>query len=107
MGRGTLRRRRAARVPRAAAISRREEFRGSRRRRLGIALLVGVADLVGVIAYSIGAREIPSIVLRGLARSSRVTAVVLPFGFLAEMLVANQYAGVALVAVGLLLLGLA
>jgi uncharacterized membrane protein len=89
------------------AWSRRGEFRELAPAGVGIALLVGVADLVGVIAYSIGVQGgYLSIVLAASAVFPMI-AVALSVGVLGERPVPNQYAGVALVAVGLLLLGLA
>lgn len=88
-------------------LSRRKEFRGLAPGGIAIALLVGLADLVGVIAYSIGAQGgYLSLVLAASAVFPMI-AVALSVGFLGERPVANQYAGVALVAVGLLLLGFA
>jgi uncharacterized membrane protein len=89
------------------ALSRRGELRGLARVGVGIAILVGVADVAGVIAYSIGAqRGYLSIVLAASAVFPMI-AVALSVAFLGERPVTNQYVGVALVAVGLLLLGLA
>lgn len=70
------------------------------------ALGVGVADLLGVVAYSSGAASgFISIVLAASAVFPLI-AVVLSIGLLHERPVPNQYAGIALVVLGLLLLGL-
>jgi uncharacterized membrane protein len=74
---------------------------------VGIALLAGSADLLGVTTYSVGAdRGLLSIVLAASAVFPAI-AVALSIGFLHERLVANQWAGAGLVLTGLLLLGLA
>ena len=74
---------------------------------LGLALAAGAADILGVTTYSAGvARGEISIVLAASAVFPLI-AVVLSFVFLRERLVTNQYAGIALVVAGLLLLGLA
>jgi drug/metabolite transporter (DMT)-like permease len=67
---------------------------------------VGIADLVGVVAYSYGAQEgFVSIVLVASAVFPLI-AVVLSIGLLHERLAPNQFAGIALVIVGLVMLGL-
>ncbi len=72
-----------------------------------IALLVGTADLVGVVAYSAGSEAgFLSIVLAASAVFPAI-AVALSVAFIRERPVANQYVGVAVVAVGMVLLGLA
>ena len=74
---------------------------------VGLALLAGAADILGVTTYSAGvARGQISIVLAASAVFPLV-AVVLSFVFLRERLVMNQYAGIGLVVAGLLLLGFA
>jgi drug/metabolite transporter (DMT)-like permease len=66
----------------------------------------GAADLLGVVSYSIGAsRGLLSVVLIASAVFPLV-AVVLSVWLLHERPVANQYLGIALVVVGLLVLGL-
>jgi drug/metabolite transporter (DMT)-like permease len=66
----------------------------------------GAADLLGVVSYSIGAsRGLLSVVLIASAVFPLV-AVVLSVWLLHERPVANQYVGIALVVVGLLVLGL-
>jgi uncharacterized membrane protein len=88
-------------------VTRRGEFRGLANAGVGIALLVGCADLLGVVTYSAGAESgFLSIVLAASAVFPMI-AVALSIAFLHERPVANQYVGVGVVAVGLLLLGLA
>jgi drug/metabolite transporter (DMT)-like permease len=73
---------------------------------LWIALLAGAADLLGVVAYSIGAeRGFISIVLAASAVFPLI-AVVLSIAVFEERVVANQVVGIVLVVGGLLLLGL-
>ena len=73
---------------------------------LWIALLAGAADLLGVVAYAIGAeRGFVSIVLAASAVFPLI-AVVLSITVFEERVVANQVVGIALVIGGLLLLGL-
>ncbi len=68
---------------------------------------VGAADLVGVIAFSIGTQTgLVSIVLVASAVFPLI-AVGLSVAYLGERPVPNQYVGVGLVAAGLVLLGLA
>jgi drug/metabolite transporter (DMT)-like permease len=75
-------------------------------RAVGAAALVGAADLLGVVAYSAGAAAgFVSIVLVASAVFPLVT-IALAIPLLGERPVANQYLGVALVVVGLLMLGL-
>jgi uncharacterized membrane protein len=75
------------------------------RRGLLFAFVASIADIVGVIGLSVGSeRGFVSITLAASAVFPLV-AVVLSFVILHERLVMNQYAGVALVVVGLLLLG--
>jgi uncharacterized membrane protein len=75
------------------------------RRGLTFAFVAAIADIVGVIGLSVGAeRGFISVTLAASAVFPLV-AVVLSLLILHERLVANQYAGVALVVVGLLMLG--
>lgn len=70
------------------------------------ALAVGLADLLGVVTYSAGAeRGFVSIVVVASSVFPLI-AVALSVLLLGERPVANQYVGVGLVAVGLMLLGL-
>jgi len=74
---------------------------------IGAAIGVGAADLVGVIAFSIGTQSgLVSIVLVASAVFPLI-AVGLSIAYLGERPVPNQYVGVGLVAAGLVLLGLA
>lgn len=86
---------------------RRSDLRRARTGRgAGAAVLVGAADLVGVVAYSAGAAAgFISIVLVASAVFPLIT-IALAIPLLGERPVANQYVGVALVVVGLLMLGL-
>jgi uncharacterized membrane protein len=73
---------------------------------VAVALSAGAADLLGVTSFSAGAEAgLLSIVLAASAVFPAV-AVGLSIAFLHERLVPNQWAGAALVVVGLLLLGL-
>jgi drug/metabolite transporter (DMT)-like permease len=73
---------------------------------LWIALLAGVADLVGVVSFASGsARGFISIVIAASAVFPLI-AVVLSILVFEERIVANQVAGIAFVVGGLLLLGL-
>lgn len=73
---------------------------------LWIALAAGAADILGVTTYAAGAeRGFLSIVLAASAIFPMI-AVLLSIRYLHERLVPNQYAGIALVVGGLLLLGL-
>ena len=88
-------------------IVRRREFGGLALPGVGFALLTGLADLLGVVTYSIGSeRGYLSIVLAASAVFPML-AVAGSVAFLGERPVSNQYAGVVVVAAGLLLLGLA
>jgi uncharacterized membrane protein len=89
------------------SIARRREFdRFGWNMGLVWALASGAADLLGVVAYSIGAsRGLVSIVLIASAVFPLI-AVALSVAFLHERPVANQYVGIALVVTGLLVLGL-
>jgi uncharacterized membrane protein len=91
----------------ALSVIRRREFdRVGWNVGLVIALASGAADLLGVVAYSIGASQgLLSIVLIASAVFPLI-AVALSIGFLHERPVANQYVGIALVVIGLLVLGL-
>lgn len=87
-------------------LVRRREFAGLAAAGIGFALLTGVADLLGVVTYSIGSeRGYLSIVLTASAVFPMI-AVAGSVLFLEERPVPNQYVGVAVVVVGLLLLGL-
>ena len=73
---------------------------------LWIALLAGAADILGVVAFSVGSeRGLNSIVLAASAVFPLI-AVTLSVAVFKERLVANQVVGIALVVSGLLLLGL-
>ena len=73
---------------------------------LWIALLAGAADILGVVAFSIGSeRGLNSIVLASSAVFPLI-AVALSVIVFKERLVANQIVGIVLVVGGLLLLGL-
>lgn len=90
-------------------VLRRRELRGRLHLDGGFAVAIGVgaADLLGVIAYSIGAESgFISIVLIASAVFPLI-AVGLSVAFLAERPVPNQYLGVAFVVAGLVTLGLA
>jgi uncharacterized membrane protein len=89
------------------AALRRSEITGIGKNRMTAAAVgIGVADLFGVIAYASGAAKgFISIVLTASAVFPLI-AVVLSIVLLHERPVPNQYAGIALVIVGLLLLGL-
>jgi uncharacterized membrane protein len=87
-------------------LVRRREFVGLAAAGIGFALLTGTADLLGVVTYSIGSeRGFLSIVLAASAVFPMI-AVAGSVVFLGERPVPNQYVGVAVVAVGLLLLGI-
>ena len=86
---------------------RRREFVGLAAAGIGVSLLTGLADLLGVVTYSIGSeRGFLSIVLAASAVFPMI-AVAGSVAFLGERPVPNQYVGVAVVAVGLTILGLA
>ncbi|MEO8423243.1 MAG: EamA family transporter [Actinomycetota bacterium] len=91
----------------AYAALRRSEIAGIGMNRMTAAALgVGLADLLGVIAFSSGAESgFVSIVLTASAVFPLI-AVVLSIVLLHERPVPNQYAGIALVIGGLLMLGL-
>ena len=73
---------------------------------LWIALLAGAADILGVVAFSVGSeRGLNSIVLAASAVFPLI-AVTLSVVVFKERLVANQVVGIVLVVGGLLLLGL-
>ena len=68
--------------------------------------MTGMSDLLGVVTYSIGSENgYLSIVLAASAVFPMI-AVAGSVAFLGERPVPNQYAGVAVVAVGLVMLGL-
>ena len=88
-------------------LVRRRELAGLAVAGIGFALLTGLADLLGVVTYSIGSeRGYLSIVLAASAVFPMI-AVAWSVAFLGERPVLNQYVGVAVVAVGLTILGLA
>jgi uncharacterized membrane protein len=88
-------------------LVRRREFLGLAVAGIGFALLTGLADLLGVVTYSVGSeRGYLSIVLAASAVFPMI-AVAGSVIFLRERPVANQYLGVGVVGVGLLLLGAA
>jgi drug/metabolite transporter (DMT)-like permease len=88
------------------ALLRRRELVGLAAAGVGVALLTSTADLLGVVAYSIGSEVgYLSIVLAASAIFPAL-AVAGSVAFLGERPVPNQYVGVAVVAVGLVLLGL-
>jgi uncharacterized membrane protein len=73
---------------------------------LGLAVVSGAADTLGVVSYSFGAeRDSVSIILATSAIFPLI-AVGASHVWLHERLVANQYVGIALVVAGLILLGL-
>jgi uncharacterized membrane protein len=74
---------------------------------VGLALAAGAADIVGVTAYSAGAEHGQLSIVLAASAVFPLIAVVLATLHLHERLVPNQYAGIALVVAGLLLLGLA
>ena len=74
---------------------------------LGLALAAGAADILGVTTYSAGVAHGQISIVLAASAVFPLIAVVLSFVFLRERLVTNQYAGIALVVAGLLLLGLA
>jgi drug/metabolite transporter (DMT)-like permease len=87
---------------------RRELTRLRRAARLGVvfAMLAGATDILGVGTYSLGAERVDVSILLASSAVFPLIAVVASFVWLHERLVANQYAGVALVVTGLALLGL-
>jgi uncharacterized membrane protein len=88
-------------------LVRRRELTGLALAGTGFALVTGLADLLGVVTYSIGSeRGYLSIVLAASAVFPMI-AVAGSVAFLGERPVRNQYLGVAMVALGLCLLGLA
>ena len=88
-------------------LVRRRELVGLAGAGIGFALLTGLADLLGVVTYSIGSeRGYLSIVLAASAVFPMI-AVAGSVAFLGERPVPNQYVGVVIVAVGLTILGLA
>ncbi len=91
----------------ALSLVRRREFgRVGWNSGLAMAIGSGAADLLGVVAYSVGAsRGLLSIVLIASAVFPLI-AVALSVAFLHERPVPNQYAGIALTVLGLLVLGL-
>jgi uncharacterized membrane protein len=93
-------------IPLAIAV--RSKLPGIRDRRgLTFALVAAIADIVGVIGLSVGSeRGFVSVTLAASAVFPLV-AVVLSLLILHERLVMNQYAGIVLVVVGLLMLGFA
>jgi drug/metabolite transporter (DMT)-like permease len=87
-------------------VSRRELSRVHLGLGLGIALLAGAADILGVVTFAAGSeRGLNSIVLAASAVFPLI-AITLSVIVFKERMVANQMVGVALVIGGLLLLGL-
>lgn len=74
---------------------------------IGLALAAGAADILGVTSFSAGAEHGQLSIVLAASAVFPLIAVVLSTVFLHERLVMNQYAGIALVVAGLLLLGLA
>jgi uncharacterized membrane protein len=70
-----------------------------------IALLAGAADIVGVVSLSIGAERGDNSIVLAASAVFPLIAVALSIVVLKERLVPNQVVGVALVVLGLLLLG--
>ena len=73
---------------------------------IALALAAGAADIVGVTSYSYGAEHGFLTLVLAASAVFPLIAVVLSYRYLHERLVPNQYAGIALVVAGLLLLGL-
>jgi uncharacterized membrane protein len=92
-----------------AAVGRREVSRVAAAGALavGLALAAGAADIIGVTSFSAGAEHGQLSIVLAASAVFPLIAVVLSTIFLHERLVPNQYAGIALVVAGLLLLGLA
>jgi uncharacterized membrane protein len=89
-----------------AIMARAQASRLRDRRGLALALVAASADVVGVIGLSIGAeRGFVSVTLAASAVFPLV-AVVLSLLLLHERLVPNQFVGIGLVMIGLLMLGL-
>ena len=70
-----------------------------------IALLAGAADIVGVVSLSVGAERGDNSIVLAASAVFPLIAVALSIVVLRERLVPNQVVGVALVVLGLLLLG--
>jgi drug/metabolite transporter (DMT)-like permease len=70
------------------------------------AIGVGLADLIGVVSYSIGNETEDASILFVSSAVFPLLAVILSVAFLRERPVPNQYAGVGLTVVGLSLLGM-
>jgi uncharacterized membrane protein len=74
---------------------------------LGLGLLAGAADILGVTTFSAGAAQGQLSIVLAASAVFPLIAVILSYVFLHERLVSNQYVGIGLVVGGLLLLGLA
>jgi uncharacterized membrane protein len=70
-----------------------------------IALLAGAADIVGVVSLSVGAERGDNSIVLAASAVFPLIAVALSIVVLHERLVPNQVVGIALVVLGLLLLG--
>jgi drug/metabolite transporter (DMT)-like permease len=70
------------------------------------AIVVGLADLIGVVSYSVGNETEFASILFVSSAVFPLLAVVLSVAFLRERPVPNQYVGVAMTVAGLALLGL-
>ncbi|MGZ8735011.1 MAG: EamA family transporter [Acidimicrobiia bacterium] len=73
---------------------------------LGLAVVSGAADTLGVVSYSYGAERDSVAIILATSAVFPLIAVAASHLWLHERLVANQYAGIGLVVVGLVLLGL-
>jgi drug/metabolite transporter (DMT)-like permease len=70
------------------------------------AICVGLADLLGVVAYSIGNETRSASILFVSSAVFPLLAVILSVAFLGERPVPNQYVGVAMTVAGLVLVGM-
>jgi drug/metabolite transporter (DMT)-like permease len=73
---------------------------------LGVALLAGAADVLGVVTYSVGATFGLNSIVLAVSAIFPLVAVGLSIAVFKERIVANQIVGIVLVVGGLLLLGL-
>lgn len=87
------------------ALVRRPELRGGAAA-VGGAALVGLADILGVVLYSIGAERGLISIVTAASATFVIIPVIAGIAFLREHPAPNQYVGIALVVAGLLLLGL-
>lgn len=71
-----------------------------------LALVAGLADIIGVVSYSAGAERTTLSIVLAAGAVFPLVAVILSHVFLHERLVVNQYVGVVAVVTGLVLLGL-